>query len=172
MPSINDLKIKKNKKFEKQEFRPWDGFPKTETLESNEALDVINEKKLELNKSHDKKLSSVSTKELEGDSPDHSLSAENLRKIRRRLYGPQKQVLAFLLDNVEFKEGDKLYLKPMVYVDVAEELQITLSNLKSIINKFKKDNLISLDDYKPGKGGYGCFLMEDSIHSFFSTESL
>ena len=172
MPSINDLKIKKNKKFEKKEFRPWDDFHKSEEDQSNNKSGNIKE----FEEDTDPLKYDNEKKDLEIEERSKSFSkdipVDKLRKLKRRLYGPQKEVLSYLLNNVEFVEGSKLFLKPMVYVEVAEELKISLSNLKSILNKFKKDDLIFLDDYKPGKGGYGCFFMEENIHTFFSSEPL
>jgi hypothetical protein len=171
MPSINDLKVKKTKKFEKKEFRPWDDLPNNEPLPANEGLDIElkNEVKARLETQEAPVVTNNTKTELK-DS-DKNFTADHLRKLKRRLYGPQKLVLAFLIDNIDFKEESRIFLKPMVYVEVAEELEITLSNLKSILNKFKKDGLISLDDYKPGKGGYGCYVMDESIHSFFSDQN-
>jgi len=155
MPSIENLKIKKNKKFEKKEFRPWDTPPEKEkvakTLPEMECLkrEVVPEKKVQnLNSSQ-------------------SFGNDRLRKIKRRLYGPQKDVIAYLLKIIEFKDKDKYFLSPMIYVEVSEELNITLPTLKSILNKFKKEGLIELDDYKPGRGGYGCYVINEDVHTFF-----
>lgn len=156
MPSIENLKIKKNKKFEKVEFRPWDNSPK-EAISSDEISNIdLVKKNVEANK-----VDQISKSE-------KTFSLETLRKSKRRLYGPQKDVIAYLLKIVEFKEERNFFLKPIVYVSVSEELNITLSTLKSILNKFKKEGLIKLDDYKPGRGGYGCYVMNEDVHSFFS----
>lgn len=156
MPSIENLKIKKNKKFEKVEFRPWDTPPKEEN-HSNENSDIELVKRKDGFENVEQVSKSVQI-----------FSVENLRKVKRRLYGPQKDVISYLLKIVDFKEEDKFFLKPMVYVEVSEELSVTLSTLKSILNKFKKEGLIELYDYKPGRGGYGCYVISENVYSFFS----
>ena len=125
MPSINDLKIKKNKKFEKKEFRPWDDFHKSEEDQSNNKSGNIKE----FEEDTDPLKYDNEKKDLEIEERSKSFSkdipVDKLRKLKRRLYGPQKDVLSYLLNNVEFVEGSKLFLKPMVYVEVAEELKIS-----------------------------------------------
>lgn len=149
MPYIDDLKKKSTKKFDKVEYRPWDNpavdkekYP--EDIVEKEILDIS-----ELSEKYN--------------------NSQYLIKLKRGLYGPQKTVMSYLLGIEDHVSDDKVFLKPIVYVEVAIELDITLSNFKSILTKFKKRKLIDLDDYKPGRGGYGCYTMNKDIFSFFNS---
>ena len=163
MPTIDSLKISKNKKFTKKEYRPWDQPLVKYPNENNESSEGLKDLK------NNKEQNTISKNPLR----EVVKGTENLDLIRiqRRLYGPQKKVLNYLINNFDFENQEKVFLKPIVYVEVSTVLNITIPTLKSVLSMFKKSGLVTLHDYKPGRGGYGCYTMHKNIFSFFSNVS-
>lgn len=156
MPSIPNLQIKKSKKFEKKEFRPWDkNFVLEKKEEHLSPLDDLD------NKRDFSPLNNL-------EDLDLDLDIDTLRKLKSPLFGSQKIVLEYLLTEVDFTDKENVYFKPVIYAEVAGRLNIPTNTLKASLSKFKKREIVQLNEFKPGRGGYSIYVMNKNIYRFFS----
>ena len=167
MPKIDEVHIKKTKKFQKKEYRPWDTPVLKE--ESSDPVDYVLQEKIP-----EKSLKSVNAVECADNKKDEYLLLTekknfSFEKIKRGLFGPQEQILNYLIGRIESVDGDFHYISPIYYSEVSEKLKITIYSLKANLNKFKKLGLIELVEFKPGRGGYCFFRMSKPAVEFFST---
>ncbi len=157
MPTIDQIKPKKNIKFKKKEYRAWDNNSIKTIEKEDKSLKISNEDDIK-----DEKTSYIGTIS-KTKKPDDSL---DLRKVKRSLHSTQLNILKYLLNNIEYQDDEFNFFKPLFYVKSSEALDVPISSLKSHLNRLKKLKLIELVDFKPGIGGYCCFKMNNSILKF------
>lgn len=157
MPSINDIKITKSKKFEKKVYRPWDDEIVTDVPNiDNIIVEPIGD--------------SVSNVE----DIDNTILVNkiiDLKKFERGLYGVQKSSLYFLIKNVINVDENFAYTKDLDNIEFCEAIKAPISSIKVAISRLKKQNILENYESKPGRGGYTSFKISLEIYDHFKSQN-
>lgn len=160
MPKIDEIHIKKTKKFQKKEYRPWDvPVVEKETSEledTNVPQDVSDKAIITDNKKNDDLVVVPGTQPI------------NFDRIKRGLLSTQEQLLMHLIGNIESSDGSFHFIAPVYYSELADEFQTKIRSIKINLNKFKTLGLVELVEFKPGRGGYCFFRMPNEVFEYFS----
>lgn len=154
MPAITDFtKTKKiNKKFQKKEYRPWD----IAVNDPNEKAIIIEQDKI-LNTT-----TSLSNEEAAQETPFNI----DLNMQWRRLFGAKKQLLVYILKNIEEVNQNEVITQIITLEQLTQDLKIPINTIKGSLAQLKKHNLIKNEDAKPGRGGYARYKIPKKIFLF------
>lgn len=169
MPSIDDLNFKKNKskKFKKVSYRPWDIQPTPDEEVFNEKEKVPptlfpSENKLPPTKILDENILK-DVKEVE--------NPESIDKIIRDIWGVQKSIFVYMLENIQFRENGYQITNPIVTADLVSCTNSKENTVRSSIYRLHQRKYIDYYDRKTGKGGYACYrIKEDLAEAFLKNE--
>ena len=167
MPLITDFKTKKEvkAKFKKKEYRPWD-LPSADIdkkpSDTGETADSEVKKSVQ---EHAKKKSE------ENNVSEVFLASSDLEKQWRSLYGAKKEVLLYLLQNIEESDENKVVTKNITLEQLAQDLHLPSNTVKGALYQLKKSNLLCTEEKKPGRGGYARYRILRSIFTFFETKA-
>lgn len=150
MPLISE--IDKNKSpFKKRAYRPWDDTPNTEIPNHNNTDDSK-----EILNFHKKDDSLV------------SFSEEELKREFRQMFGAQKIIMQFLVNNIEDKHAEHVITKSITIDEFSSTCQLPSNTIKSTLLKLKNKGFFVTHENKPGRGGYARYKFLLSTVNFFS----
>ncbi|WP_218460243.1 hypothetical protein [Rickettsia sp. TH2014] len=154
MPLISEIEKNKIKSpFKKRAYRPWDDTPNTE-LSNHNNTDSINKK-------------SKSTALKKNDSL-MSFSEEGLKKEFRQMFGAQKVIMQFLVNNIEDKDSEYAITKSITIDEFSSACQLPSNTIKSTLLKLKNKHFFVTHENKPGRGGYARYKFLLDTVNFFS----
>lgn len=152
MPLISEIEKNKIKgSFKKRAYRPWDDTPNTE-LSNHNNTDNIKEKSDVLKK----------------DGSLMSFSEEELRKEFRQMFGAQKVIMEFLVNNIEDTHAEYAITKSITIDKFSSACQLPSNTIKSTLLKLKNKHFFVTHENKPGRGGYARYKFLLDTVNFFS----
>lgn len=174
MPLISDIdKSKKtNSRFQKKSYRPWDDELPQNNKQNNSTIqqlsstdkDYINPSKIEFTNSNiDQNMHLVDI------SPPFTtcLPELNLNKELRKLFGAQKIIIKYLLEQVEENNNEYLVTKSIAMEEFTLACKLPPNTIKGMLQKLKTKKLIYTYENKPGRGGYARYNFTQEVYLFF-----
>jgi len=175
MPLISDIdKSKKIKTlFQKKSYRPWDD----EIPKSNNHIDSTNNQCLPHENKKDTNPTNVEfinnnidqdTVLLDNTNTQFTtyLPELNLKKELRNLFGAQKTIIKYLLEQIEENSNDCLITKAISMDEFTLACKLLPNTTKGMLQKLKAKKLLYTYENKPGKGGYARYSFTKEVHSF------
>lgn len=151
MPLISEIEKNKAKNsFKKHAYRPWDDAPNTEP--SNHHNTDNSKEKLDFYKKDDSLV---------------SFSEEELKKEFRQMFGAQKIIMQFLVNNIEDKYDAHVITKSITIDEFSSTCQLPSNTIKSTLLKLKNKRFFVTHENKPGRGGYARYKFLLSTFNFF-----
>lgn len=151
MPLISEIEKNKAKNsFKKRAYRPWDDSPNTEPANHHNTDD--NKEKLAFYKKDDSLV---------------SFSEEELKKEFRQMFGAQKIIMQFLVNNIEDKYDEHVITKSITIDEFSSTCQLPSNTIKSTLLKLKNKRFFVTHENKPGRGGYARYKFLLSTFNFF-----
>ena len=175
MPLISELHKteQKSKLFQKKPYRPWD----SELLTTDNHVIIKDDDKEDLvstnrtittqliqDKTYNKR-SDINGTSILSAVNDHSI---NLEKELRNLYGAQKIVIQYLLEQIEENNNEYLITKNISMNEFISTCNLPSNTIKGMLQKLKLKGLITTYENKPGRGGYARYKFMQEIYAFFS----
>lgn len=152
MPLISEIEKNKTKNsFKKRAYRPWDDTPNTELSNHNNTSD--SKEKLDFHKKDDSLV---------------SFSEEELKQESRQMFGAQKIIMQFLVNNIEDKHTEHVITKSITIDEFSSACQLPSNTIKSTLLKLKNKRFFVTHENKPGRGGYARYKFLFSTVNFFS----
>lgn len=153
MPLISEIaKNKIKSSFKKRAYRPWDDVPNTELSNHNNNDNI--KKKSDLLKKDDSLV---------------SFSEEELKKEFRQMFGAQKVIMQFLVNNIEDKHAEYVITKSITIDEFSSACQLPSNTIKSTLLKLKNKHFFVTHENKPGRGGYARYKFLLGTVNFFAT---
>lgn len=181
MPLIGDFKQKKTKKFVKKEYRPWDEeileLPDTDTLLAEEKNNKMEDPLISLPISEgeidplidtfsETQENLMSIKEEEITDPFLDENNSGVEKHIRGLYGVQRGLLQVIMENISYQEEGFFISKPLSGSHLCLSLKAPITSVKGSIQRLIKAKIISLHEFKPGRGGFSCYKIPEEYGNF------
>ena len=175
MPLISDIdKSKKIKTlFQKKSYRPWDDeLPKnnnqidssTNQHSSSNNKNYNNPSKIEFNNNNiDQDIELVDNINTQSTTYLPELS---LKKELRNLFGAQKIIIKYLLEQIEENNNDRLITKGISMDEFTLACKLPPNTIKGMLQKLKAKKLIYTYENKPGRGGYARYNFTQEVYSF------
>ena len=176
MPLISDIdKSKKIKTlFQKKSYRPWDDeLPKNNnqidsTIKqhlSSDSKNCTNPSKVEFtNNNIDQDTALIDNV---NESFTTYLPELNLKKELRNLFGAQKTIIKYLLEQIEENNNDRLITKGISMDVFTLACKLPPNTIKGMLQKLKAKKLLHTYENKPGRGGYARYNFTQEVYSFF-----
>lgn len=156
MPLISEIEKNKIKApFKKRAYRPWDDAPNTEMSKHNNT-DNIKDK------------SESESEVLKKDDNLVCFSEEELKKEFRQMFGAQKVIMQFLVNNIEDKHSEYAITKSITIDEFSSACQLPSNTIKSTLLKLKNKHFFVTHENKPGRGGYARYKFLLGTVNFFS----
>lgn len=159
MPLISNLtkNSEKPKKFKKKDYRPWDVIP--------DPLKIHGVDKIE----RDKVLETPSASNAELYETENNFL--DLEKEWRQLYGAKKNILIYILKNIEQSDDNlEIVTKSITIEQLAKDLQLPLNTIKGSLYQLRKAGFFSKKENKPGRGGYTIYKITKELFLFFKNK--
>lgn len=176
MPLISDIdKSKKIKTlFQKKSYRPWDD----ELPKNNNQIDSTTNQHLSSNNKNYTNPSKIefANNDVDGDcvlidninTPLTTYLPElNLKKELRNLFGAQKAIIKYLLEQIEENSDDLLITKGISMNEFTLACKLPPNTIKGMLQKLKAKKLLYTYENKPGRGGYARYNFTQEVYSFF-----
>jgi hypothetical protein len=164
MPLISDIKKDKEKSkiFKKKSYRPWD---ENELSSFHNIITTIGESDDNISLMDTDKVFIHSTTT---HSPLDNFSEQNLKKELRNLFGAQKIVMQYLLNQIEEANDEFVVTKCIVINEFSTMCKLPSNTIKSTLLKLKSKGLLETYEKKPGRGGYARYKFTQNIFTFFT----
>lgn len=157
-PKLPKAEVEK-KEFKKVAYRPWDDDEPTQgegvhpskkknTLPDDLTENVSVNKEQQEGGATPRNLISIPSKKIEKNSP---------ARIIVSLYGVQRNILKFLINNISYEEDMYIYTFP---IDMKSIVMYTSSGKRTVetsIRRMMEKKIIESWDHKRGRGGYVAF---------------
>jgi predicted transcriptional regulator len=196
MPSIDDL-IKKHKepskKFQKKSYRPWDVLEETSDEESSkpeelapqeEVIPVVVDKKAQTppldlapkviveKKEVKAEFNEKDTQEVSLEKEVLLITHETVRDNYHLLYGVQKNILHYLVSNREKISSEGSITKPITHRELSHYTRSKVTTISVSLQRLKEKGWIKTATKKTGRGGFGCYFINQDICEFIKKEVL
>lgn len=152
MPLITDLirksdsnendNTQKRTKFKRKAYRPWDEELLEKRVDETQSYNNLEEA-------------------LESSIIDHSPHA--LEPVLRGLYGIQKNILKYLLKNIESKDDNFCYTKAITTKSLTLATQSHSTSVQVSLQRLKQKKLLETFEHKTGRGGYSRYKIKREI---------
>lgn len=139
MPRIDELQNKKQKKFNKVSYRPWD----TE-------LEDTQQPKLQ-------------DKEKQQIDINREFSYIDIEDKICGLYGVQKNILIFLAKNIKTEDNTYCYTNHISHKEIMDSLHSSRACISSSLTRLKTKEFIYSVANKPGRGGFALYKIPKEI---------
>jgi len=165
MPLITNHKDREvSKRFQKKSYRPWDD----ESLITNPQIITNNSANEDSppngNNINDiKNASSLNKNDIFTDD----LTEVDLKKELRDLFGAQKTIIQYLLQQIEEDNNEYLVTKAISMEEFKITCNLTPNTVKGMLQKLKTKKLLKTYENKPGRGGYARYTFGKNIYTFF-----
>lgn len=169
MPLISN-QIKKNepsKHFQKKTYRPWDedslitdNSKVSDKVIHNTTISNINH----YNVNDDSNLS-TQVKDLE---EKQQLVIFDYKKELRNLFGAQKLILQYLLNQIEEEHDGYIITKPIYMSELIESCKLSINTIKGTLQTLKARKFFETHENKQGRGGYARYKFNKEVFTFFS----
>lgn len=177
MPLISDLdkkNIEKTKIFKKKAYRPWDNDLSDYTT-ITPVKEIDDEKFLPEDKDNKKNLADD---ELDNEIAKVSSASVplfsnqslelNLEKELRNLYGAQRIIIKYLLNQIEETANEYVITENISMEEFVSACNLPPNTIKGMLQKLKLKKLLESYENKPGRGGYARYKFAMEIYTFFS----
>lgn len=176
-PSAIESKIvepKKEKKvFKKVPYRPWDDDKPTPeegkgvygnllSLTDQSSIETVAINKHDLELPTQNNIIALHKPEIEKNTATRMIIS---------LYGVQRNILKFLINNISYDEGPFIYTFP---IDLKSIVMFTSSSKRTVetsIRRMKEKNIIESWDHKRGRGGYVTFRIQSRLRDEFLNQN-
>lgn len=167
MPLISDIDKNKTLKarFQKKSYRPWDdALPKN----NNQIDSTISQNLLSDNKNFKDNIdqNTVLIDDINVAFPSY-LPELNLKKELRNLFGAQKIIIKYLLEQIEENTNEYLITKGISMDEFTLACKLPPNTIKGMLQKLKAKKLLDTYENKPGRGGYARYNFTQEVYSFF-----
>ena len=149
-PIVHESSVKK-KEFKKVSYRPWD----------DDVLGKIEEEGVGVKEVSipvpTEELTASVTHVMNATKPNALDEKTTLAKIFFSLYGVQRNILRFLINNISHEDEVHVYTFPINLKNVIIFTSSSKNTVETSIRRMKEKKLIESCDHKRGRGGYVTF---------------
>ena len=174
-PVVEPIKVVK-KEFKKVPYRPWDDDEPTQTegegrrptssRSENVTEQLVNEDLID-----EKPMSQTRGANIITALPGRERDKNNPTRMIISLYGVQRNILKFLIQNISHEEDPFVYTFP---IDLKSIVLFTSSSKRTVetsIRRMKEKQLIESWDHKRGRGGYVSFRIPYKLRDEFLNQN-
>jgi hypothetical protein len=163
MPLISDINKDKSfkKNFKKVPYRPW-GNDET-ILQSDSPENIDNSEELVSSSVNDTETVNILSKTVISTALD-------LKKVDRSLFGAQRSIFLYLIQNIEEYLDEYVITKCITTEDLNIRCDLLPTTIKATLQKLKAKGLIDTFEKKTGRGGFARYRINSETHSFFNEQ--
>jgi hypothetical protein len=169
MPLISDISKKTKTRFQKKSYRPWDD--ELSEVENSKIDDnpnkLSNKTNIESDRTNEASYNKANQSSLLSKDNGNYFDTLDLKKELRNLFGAQKIIVQYLLNQIEENDNEYFFTKAISMDEFTTECKLPQNTIKGMLQKLKNKRLIEAYENKPGRGGYARYKFNKIVYSFF-----
>lgn len=172
MPLISDITKKTKTRFQKKSYRPWDDkLPAIENSKIDDNHDKLSNNTISQNTKSDYNnevsYNKINQNDVLPEGSVNDIDIPDLKKELRNLFGAQKIIIQYLLNQVEENDGEYFFTKAISMDEFTTISKLPPNTIKGMLQKLKNKKLLEAYENKPGRGGYARYKFNKTVYSFF-----